>query len=323
MRQAIILIAKDFYPDNDQLNQILQFSQQGNDVFIIAKSFSSPAEKLFNFSLTTDMQDYYSGYIKDSLAVKFKDDLFTAPQIFTYPGKKYEGYFDYFDSAHCRVLGTNEDNRPNFMRYTTGKGNIFIHVAPLAFSNYFILHKHNKQYFQKVMSVIPVTVGRVVWNEYFLHRPSSSGQEPSWLKVLFQYSSFKWGLLIAIILMIVYVLVEMRRRERIIVPYKKPLNDSLDFVKTLGRLYYERQDHKNLSNKLTVHFLEHIRSTYRLNTQNLDKDFIENLAYKSGYPLTELSALIARVNYFNGKPIISEKELVDYYNDLELFYQNT
>ncbi|GAC1423657.1 MAG: hypothetical protein NVS9B7_22300 [Flavisolibacter sp.] len=323
MREAIILIAKDFYPDNDQLNHLLQFSQQGNDVFIIAKSFSSPAEKMFNFSLTTDMQDYYSGYIKDSLAVKLKDGLFKTTQLFTYPGKRYEGYFDYFDSAHCTVLGTNEENRPNFIQYKTGNGNIFIHVAPLAFSNYFILHKQNKKYFQNVMSVIPAGVGTVHWSEYFLNRQNGSAQEASWLKVLFRYPSFKWGLMVAIVLLGLYVLVEMRRKERIIVPYKKPLNDSLDFVKTLGRLYYERQDHKNLSNKLTLYFLEHIRSAYRLNTQILDQDFIENLAYKSGYPLIELSALIARIKYFNGKGVISEKELIGYYNDLELFYQNS
>ncbi len=301
----------------------MQFSQQGNDVFIIAKSFSTLAENFFNFSLTTDMQDYYSGYIKDSLAVKLKDSLFKTSKLFTYPGRQYEGYFDYLDSAHCIILGANVDNRPNFIQYRTGEGNIFIHVAPLAFSNYFILHKQNKEYFQKVMSVLPANIGRVIWSEYFLDRQNSTVQDPSWLKVLFKYPSFKWGLLVAIFLLGLFALVEMRRRQRIIEPYQKPLNDSLDFVKTLGRLYYERQDHKNLTNKMTVYFLEHIRNTYKLNTQNLDPNFVEALAYKSGYPLTDLSALIARIKDFNGKPVISEKELLRYYNDLELFYQNT
>ena len=79
--------------------------------------------------------------------------------------------------------------------------------------------------------------------------------------------------------------------------HPRPQNDSLDFVKTMGRLYYDRKDHQNLAKKMSVYFFEHVRSTYKLPTHTLDEAFVEALHYKSGYSLEKLNEIIAFVQY--------------------------
>ena len=75
----------------------------------------------------------------------------------------------------------------------------------------------------------------------------------------------KWAaLLTAIFALLLYVVLEMRRKQRTIPVMTKPKNDSLEFVKTIGRLYHDKGDHKNLCRKMSAYFLEHVRNRYKL-----------------------------------------------------------
>ncbi len=145
------------------------------------------------------------------------------------------------------------------MFMNAGEGAVYIHTSPLVFSNYFILHKNNIPYFQQAVSVIPASVNKVLWNEYYLTKQNTPSQrEPGWLRVLFQYKAFRWGLITAMATLFVFILLEMRRKQRIIPIIEKSKNDSLDFVQTIGRLYYDKKDHKDLSKKMGIYFLDHV-----------------------------------------------------------------
>ncbi|MCP2830412.1 hypothetical protein, partial [Salmonella enterica] len=57
---------------------------------------------------------------------------------------------------------------PNFVKigYDNG-GAIYLHLAPTAFSNFFLLHKENKCYYDLVFSNLPQSTELVVWGDYF------------------------------------------------------------------------------------------------------------------------------------------------------------
>jgi hypothetical protein len=115
----------------------------------------------------------------------------------------------------------------------------------------------------------------------------------------------------------------MRRRQRFIPAYQKPTNESLDFVKTMGRLYYERRDHRNLSLKMAMYFLEHVRSNYKLPTHNLDKEFEQLLHFKSGYSQQGIEEIISFISYLKTGESVTEMQLAKFHSQLESFYQNT
>lgn len=322
--QAVILVADRFNADADELSQLFSFVEEGNYVFIIAKSFSYDAIDAFGISYYENSLDQFMNPSEDSLRIKLEQPFFADNNLYVYPGRKYESSFYTVDTMRTKVLGRTDDDRPNFIQMNAGKGSVFIHVAPLAFSNYFVLHKNNVKYYQQALSVIPSQVDKVLWNEFYLVKPKNNNEkDPNWLQVLMRYKAFKWALLTGIFTVLLFVLLGMRRRQRMIPVLEKPKNDSLDFVKTMGRLYYEQKDHKNLAQKMSAYFLEHVRGHYKLPTQTLDETFIKNLHYKSGYPEEELTSLVNFINNVDLLPAVSEQQLANFHKQVELFYQNT
>lgn len=319
--QAIFLVARYFDPTNEELRFINRFVNKGNHVFIITNSFAYEAAEHFGLS---SMEYLMARFAEDSLQIALRQPPFASIKKYVYPGKKFDGFFTETAPARAFVLGNDEDGHPNFVQLQSGKGKLYIHLAPLAFSNYFILHKQNISYLEQVMSMLPADVNKVTWNEYYLlQRKKTSDSEPNILKVLWQYPSFKWALLTAIATLLLYTLSEMRRRQRLIPVIKPPVNDSLDFVRTLGRLYYDKGDHHNLAKKMASYFLDEVRTRYHISTQKLDADFIKELHHKSGHPVDDLQDITFFIERLEENNVITETEMARFYQQLETFYQNT
>lgn len=319
--QAVILMSDYFGAGKEELDRLSEFAERGNSVFVIARSFSDEAANFFNLGFSNYGDSFFT-YDQDSLRIKLERPAFADNSLFVYPGKRYEGSIRRMDTTRTEVLGRNDGGWPNFVHLRKGAGNFYIHTAPLAFSNYFILHKHNATYFQDVLSVLPANTTAILWNEYFLENEKGK-KEVAWLGALFKYPPFKWGFVTALATLILSLFLGMRRRQRMIPLYEKPKNDSLDFVKTLGRLYYDGQDHKNLAEKMGTYFLEHVRSTYKVATHTLDDDFVKTLQAKSGYPEEGISKIVAEIKQLPDWPNISEERLAAFHKQLEHFYQNT
>ena len=323
--QAVFLISRNLNADEYELKQLINFAKKGNYVFIICKYLSYDANLFFGFDGNDFIEedDFFSKG-DDSLEVQLVSPRFSNLRTYVYPGKRYAGFFKTVDTNYATVLGKNRAGYPNFIQFNAGSGAVFIHTAPLAFSNYFILHKSNMPYFQQAFSVIPGTVKKVLWNEYYLSKRYDQPQsEPGWLRVLLKYDAFRWALLTAMATLFLFVLLEMRRKQRFIPVVEKPKNDSLDFVQTIGRLYYDKKDHKGLAKKMSVYFLDHIRNRYKLSADALDEGFINALHVKTGYDLNKIKNIISYILSIESNGSIKEKELADFHNQLESFYQNT
>jgi hypothetical protein len=144
------------------------------------------------------------------------------------------------------------------------------------------------------MSLLPHDTKKVVWDEYYLynyynHNPNA---KQGLLSVILKYDNFKWAFWIALLLLSLYFLTEIKRKQRIIPHYAKPKNDSLEFVTTVGKLYYEKGDHKNLADKLTQYFLDQVRTHYKISTAEINDAFEQELAIKSNKNITEIKALL-------------------------------
>jgi len=324
-RQAYLVITDRFSADDDEMRKLIAFARVGNDIFISARYISSAADEAFGCgSSAYDLSFFSVSDLDEGARFSLNDPPFGDTLRYRYPGKTFGSYFSTIDSSTSEILGYDESGRPNFIHLRTGKGNFYVHLEPLAFCNYFLLHKDNISYYEKALSVINPGVKKIVWDEYYLYKKGEQGNKPKnegWLSVLFRYPAFKAALLTAIFTLLFYVLMEMRRKQRYIPVQKKPRNDSLDFVKTIGRLYYDKGDHKNLCHKMSAYFLEHVRSKYKLPTSRLDDDFVRNLHYKSGVDEKEIGEIISFIKYLDQAAAVSQEQLAHFHKQMELFYQ--
>jgi hypothetical protein len=329
--QAIIIITPQFYPNDYEMRKLIEFAKKGNDVFISSSVLSYSAQETLKcrtgFSQLSEVYGNDAGTSEDTLTVFLDKPPFADSRNFVYPGKKYDSYFSSYDETVSYDLGKDEKGNTNFIKLKTGQGNIYLHLAPMAFSNYFLLHKSNMRYYENVLSVIKPGVTKVLWDEYYLNKKRLSSDRKNddnkkgWFASLMAYPSFRAGFWTLIGFLVLYVLLEMRRKQRVIPVITKPKNDSLDFVKTIGRLYYEKNDHKNLSKKMAAYFLEHIRSRYKLPTNRLDEEFIKKLQYKSDYDEKELLKIVSFINFIDDAPGISDSQLAGFHKQLEAFYK--
>lgn len=324
--EAVISVSREFHADEDELFDMLRFVKSGNYVFIASQKFSEDAQEFFRIS-TSPLAEYLEA--EDSLQVRLERPPFATDSLFAYPGKKFTNWIYGVDTLRTTILGRDALGRPDFIRMDAGAGSIFIHLSPLVFSNYFILHKNNVRYYEQAMSVIPNGVDKIVWNEYYLSKRAdrrnnnNEEREPSFLRVLMKEPAFAWALWIAIFTILLYALMEMRRKQRFIPAYTRPQNDSLDFIKTIGRLYYDRKDHHNLAKKMSTYFLEHVRANYKLPTHTLHEKFVQALHYKSGYDLEKTTSIVEFIRQLDFTSSISEEQLFSFHKQLENFYQTT
>ena len=331
-KQALLIISPRFYASEYEMKKLIRFAENGNDVFVSARFLSSDVHDLIgavsseiNISLQTDEN---GNNIADKPSFKLLQPPFAEQRNFSYKGLHFNSWFYDMDTTMADKLGTDEMKRTNFIHLKTGKGNLYFHLAPLTFSNYFLLHGDNFAYYENVLSVIPPDTKRLVWDEYFIEKKgyysdNEEGDEEgsNSLSELFKYKQTRWALLLLIGLLILYVLLEMRRKQRFIPIISKPRNDSLDFVKTIGRLYYDRGDHHNLCHKMASYFLEHVRNKYKIPTDNLDDDFITRLQFKTGSDATEIREIVTFINQLNKTASVTAKQVTDFHKQLESFYQ--
>ncbi len=320
---AYVIIGRRVYPNYSELNSILSHVYSGNHVFISALSVG---QNLLD-SLSLKVRSTENNFSYDSLTVNINDGK-GEWQSFTYPGASMDSYFSKMDSVATDVLGTNEYGQANFVKISyVGGGAIYIHLAPTAFSNFFLLHKQNKSYYDKAFSAIPDSVGYIRWDDYFRHhvngKDNSRKSGFSMLSEILKNDALRWAFWLTLLLFAIIYFFESKRKQRIIPRLVQPANTSVEFVQAVGRLYYNRHDNKNLANKMISHFLGSIRTKYNLSTAELDETFQKKLAFKSGYSFELIAGLMKDIVITEEKSSISDEELLQLNDKLEKFYKQT
>ena len=237
-----------------------------------------------------------------------------------------EEYYDQYEedeedvtgyvSEYPEILGYTGD-KPNFVRYEVGRGHITLHAAPLAISNYFLLQENNLSYIDGIWNSLPGNVTHIYWNSYYKHRAEHSD-----FSILWKNPATRWALWLSIITLCLYVLLELKRRQAPIAIVTPLENTSVTFVETVGRLYYNKGNHRNLAEKMIQHYLEWVRTHYYLNTNQLNEIFVQQLANKSGLPIEVAANLVEMIHEIRlGSANVDEAYLYHLNNTIQRFYK--
>jgi hypothetical protein len=110
--------------------------------------------------------------------------------------------------------------------------------------------------------------------------------------------------------LLLFMAFEAKRRQRII-PVVRPLaNSTLEFTQTVGRLYYQHRDHKNMAEKKIAWFLDHLRSQYFVRTADFDDELYNRMQAKTGIAREEIVGLFDLIRQVRSQATISEEQLL-------------
>jgi uncharacterized protein DUF4350 len=311
---AYLLIDPQLKFSKEDIDEMLNYVVTGNYVFISSFEVS----KRISDSLHVEANRRFTFKDKDSVRINFVNPALHAANDYRFNRLTIDEYFEKFDTSHSVVLGTNQFKDANFIKMPYGNGAFFLHANPLCFSNYFMLTRNNAAYTSTALSFIPADVKKIYWDEYYKSGPTGP-QTP--LRFILSNIYLRWAYRIALIAMLVFVFFEMKRRQRII-PVIPPLrNSTLDFVQTVGGVYFNQHDNRNIAAKKIQYLMDYIRSHFYLQTTNLDEEFVQSLIKKSGIDEEEIKSLINDINYVINNGYVSDDILLQINKSIESFYK--
>lgn len=316
-KKACIIVVTSIDPSPSDISAIMDFVGEGNHVFISARRFGDSLLHTLGLKASYGVPLYGD---PDSLRLSVYHPVTGDSLSFAYPGDSYDGWINSFDAQYTTVLGRDHFGRPDFVRFTyKGGGSLYLHFAPLAFSNFFLLHKNNRAYYEDALSYLPQTIQEVIWDGYFVYGGSQKGFSP--LQYILSIRPLAWAFWLLLLLFLVIYLFESKRRQRPVPVIRALQNTSLDFVRTIGRLYFQRRDNHNLAIKMLTHFQDQVRTRYNLVATTLDDDFVARLAYKTGYQRENLSRMVGYMRELPSKAYVPDAELMELHRQLEEFYK--
>jgi hypothetical protein len=109
--------------------------------------------------------------------------------------------------------------------------------------------------------------------------------------------------------------------QRIIPQVKPNENTTVTFTETIGRLYLQKKDNKNIADKMITYFNEYIRNTYFLNTNHVNDDFIAVLGRKSGVDKDKVDSLYRTIVATQGSAVVNDYQLLSLHEQIQNFYK--
>jgi len=327
------LITKNLLLSVDEVNAMIEYVKAGNDLFISADYID---HKLLDAVYCTlerkgEIINEVAGNMHDThVRMYYGNDIKTSDYSYYY--FPFLNYFSSYDSNYARVLGVNENNLPNYLVLFAGKGRLYLQVAPRIFSNYFLLTRENYQFFENVTSYLRFDPQYVYWDEYYKNHSSygkrnnqdenNADDNYSSLSVIKQNPALSWVFYIALTGILLFVLFNAKRKQGVIEVDKPNTNATLAFTETVGRLYFQQKNNKNISEKLITYFYEYLRKKYFVNTSVINDEFINSLSGKSGFLHSDTKELFELINDIQLQENITDVQLLALNEKIDNFKKN-
>jgi hypothetical protein len=313
VKKNLIVVTTDFYPDSLDLEALLDFVSKGNNIFVSAFSFS---DKLCD---TLGLKDSQTT-LDTSFFKKFPEKLHLAyyadDSAFHFTRRMSEHYFTHTDSTgSIIVLGTDRYKRPDYIMAEFGHGKIFMHCEPLAFTNYHVLYS-NHQYAAAALSALPVLP--VIWDQYY--KPDRF-IDTSPMRYILSEKSLRSAWYMTAFTILVYLIFGAKRKQHAIEIINPPENSSLEFIKSVGKLYYKGQNHIDIAKKKVIYLKEFLRSRYGFKSIDFSEENIKQLSEKTGAGNDLIDEMLRRAAYVEKNMDLNSEELIRINFLIEEFYK--
>lgn len=226
--------------------------------------------------------------------------------------------------SSCIGLSTMHDSLYNFIRIPYGKGSIYVFTSPLLLTNYFMKEKDGLSHAEEILSVL--SNEHIYWDEVPSNDRNSENKAnhhaQTTLRYILSNESLRWAWYLLLASVIVYIVFESKRKQRII-PVVEPINNtSIEYVQTTGRLYAQIGNHRKLIQLNMKLFLSTIQQKYGIKPDLENPVSIEWLSVKTGISkerFEELQKEFKRVTVPGHE--LKTKDLHTFYQRMQFIYK--
>lgn len=309
-----IFINTDFHVDDLDLRHLLAMVERGDDAFIAGQWFGDLLCDTLDIGTTYHWEMPDSAALAQGLGAFMHGDT-ASLRFTTHPlrnGRDHlfqrgglDNIFSRFPLDSTQVLAVNGYNDPVLIRMRWGKGWIYLCTTPQAFTDYYLLKDEARGFMADALSFL--SDRPVLWDEFY---KVGRLESPTPLRFILSRTALKAAYWTVIALLVLYVFVYAKRRQRAI-PELVPLkNTSRAFAETMGRLYYFKGDHADLARKMTLYFKDDLRNKLYLRRAVWDAETIAHIAERTGISEQEWAHAFRLIDHYEKTPYVSEGQLL-------------
>ncbi len=313
-----VFIGEAMYLDTADVTKLLDYVADGNKAFIACKTLPydlmfylyydecdyTPWDDFENYRDTVASMNFFHNDLKDSIDFDYK--VLDKNKVKSYDWNYIDSiYFCGMEYGFVGLGGFKGMWGNEFVNFAMipykdpydpdSKGGVFyIHTNPMAFTNLQMLDETGKQYAERVFTHLHD--GDIYWSEFGRIKANvgrrqnarrgsgtsmaMSSETP--LKYILEDDFLKWAWYSLLGMAVLYLMFRAKRKQRIVPVMEENSNTSLEFISTIGALFYNKPNHKKLAMSKMKMFLAFLRSRYGVSTKKLDKELITKLSAKSG-----------------------------------------
>ncbi|WP_417264872.1 hypothetical protein [Brumimicrobium sp.] len=289
----MMYIGLEFMLTDEETDLLLQGIEYGSSFFLSSEKLPPYLlEKLFDENPLTFIP-------KKKAPHKINDQLYN--MYYYYENDTLTEIWDMFHKheldAHTQIHSTIF-GRPNFIEIPYGLGKIYLHLNPLVFTNVQVLKKEGKAYLKEVFSKIDQP--HIQWLSFAKYEPieydPSSGEfeeDHSLLSELFKHPAFRWGFILAVFGLLLYLLFRSKRRRPIIPAKEDNKNTGFSYVDTLAGIYFNKNHGDKMLKIMRRNFYSAVYEHFYIDlAKREDHKALISLSKKSNVPLEEIDQLL-------------------------------
>lgn len=290
--------------DRDNLFQVLD---DGGNVLIAATSFDGGLADTLGFYVDIEYSNLDQGIFEAPEEVIVLQGL-----EYKYPSSLILNHFELEKDHDWEVIATSKD-KPVAISKSVGEGRITLVSVPYMFTNFGLLVNDNFQASAELLSYLPEENVH-----YTMYYKSGKGEVQTPFRYFLRQDALRWTLYLGLFLVALLLIISSWRKQRAIPVILPPPNTTVQYVKTLGALFFRERNHKRAAEKLIAHFLFEVKDKYFVQVDFSDK-FYELLSAKSSVEQEQVIRTFELIQHVKEARQIEERELVDLSRKIETF----
>lgn len=333
--------------DSSKIGELKRFVHRGNNAYLVSES--TP------YYLFRSLYDGFSyPYYSDTGAISIEVSFEGSEQLYAFehinqgePGYYYWSHMRAADTLFSDTAGYPEaisyfnDTCVNFYKVSFGEGAFYFHTQPVLFTNIMLKETSGFEHLQRVFQEL--NSGVSYWDISYRYRQprskysgsrgggnggsgvSSDGddtphQSQALMRMMFSDISLQWGWLVLLTTILLFILFRSKRKQRVIPVLPLNRNESLDFARNVGNLYFTSKNHKHIALEMYNIFLADARNRYQIDTNQAPEKIFKQLTKRSGLDQTTMDKLFEHFTIRFSEYSKSE-QLIHLYNALNNYYK--
>ena len=312
---SLFFLNDEFRFDELETKLLLKHVTKGNKIFLGFHSLKGLLEDTLNIGTNVEFGYFIPNGKEPAFELYYHKNL-KDQKKYIYPSGITPNYFTSFDTSITKVIASDKNDNPVFICTKLGKGEIYLLSTPEVLTNYSIANKPSKEFAYTCLSYL--TTSKLIWDEHYKTHLTKVDSE---LQFIFKNDSLYSAYLITVLGTLLFMVFNLRRKQRAIPIVAPPTNSSIEFVEVIGNVYFNAKNHKIIAEEKINSFLETIRVKFQVNTSLFDDVLFTRVSKLSGIHLDEIKELFNFIDQIQFSKSITEQTLIDLNTRLEKFHE--